>query len=172
MQARFSLSEAEILEAPLDRTIHRLLREEARKRNEEHEKRHNQWIAFVTAFYAGRAESEPPQTKEEYDRQNAKKPKKPGPLHWQRSQRARRFWEEIFKGYQEAAFDPYRWEEIMRYPDHLFPEPPPEPEPKTDQEVIDDGLEAAQRALLKLFGEESGEEVPEEENEASGSDVP
>jgi hypothetical protein len=117
----------------------------------------------VTAFYSGRAESDPPQTKKEYDQQNAKRPKKPGPLHWQRSAKARKAWETIFDGYQKAAFEPYHFEEIMRYPDHLFPEPPTEPEPKSREEVIEGGLEAAEKALLALFGDESGEGTEEDD---------
>lgn len=99
-------------------------------------------------------------TKEEYDRQNAKRPKKPGPLHWMRSKKAAEMHDHIFEGYQKAALDPYHFEELARYRDHLFEKSLPDEEPnKSPDEIVKRGYEAAYGAMRRIFGgdSESGE---------------
>ncbi len=100
---------------------------EEEEKAEEIKRRHELWIAFATAFYAGRGEAEPPLTKEDHDRQKAKKPKEPTPEEWRRQEEAKRQDERLKGTYWLAAQSPYHFEEAMLFPNHVF-DKPKEPE--------------------------------------------
>jgi hypothetical protein len=105
-----------------------LKRDLARERDEREEfkRRHDGWIAFVTAFIAQRGESDPPTTKRDYEERKridkGGKPKEPTPEEWRDAEESRRAWSRLRRDYYESAMDPHHWETTMRFPDHLFPE--------------------------------------------------
>lgn len=93
---------------------------------------------MVTAFYAGRGEADRPKTREQYEEEKrvAKggKPEEPSPVEWKQQEEAARFHDLIRDNYYKLAQSPYHFEDVMYFPDHLFPEPK-EPTVKTAKEM-------------------------------------
>lgn len=114
---------------PVGRFWGRLKRHNERAEHEERKRRHELYTFFSAMFFAGRGESDPPTTREEYENQKKKKPKEPTPEDWRNAEQARKQWERIREMYFKGASSPYHFEDIMGFGGHLFDEPE-EPERK------------------------------------------
>lgn len=116
---------------PLFRLSRRLIREEERQEYEERERRRALWVQFCAITYTARSQKEPPKTKEEYEKE--KKPKEPTPAEWKQQAKARKQYEQLHEMVGLAAWHPAHFEQVFRYPNNLFGDPPEVPKPEEDK---------------------------------------
>jgi hypothetical protein len=121
---------------PLARVAARIVREEERREDEERERRRSLWVQFLATTFTARTDKEPPKTKEEYEQdkkdQKRKTPREPSAKEWKQQAKAREQWEDLNNAIGKAAWHPAHFEEVFRFPGHMFGEPPEVPEAAED----------------------------------------